>query len=68
MLKRSQILSERRVADLEATRDQLMSIKLDHSRRLMTDPEFDDTLARIETILINHRAALAKAAGVEIHG
>jgi hypothetical protein len=68
MLKRSRILSEQQVADLQAVRDQLISRKLDRSHRLITDPELDDTLAHIETILINHRAALAKVAGVVIHG
>ncbi|KFG68674.1 hypothetical protein [Microvirga sp. BSC39] len=68
MLKRSRILSEQQVADLQSVRDQLMSRKLDRSRRVLGTREEDDALAQIETILINHRAGLARMAGVSIHG
>lgn len=67
-VRRNHILSEQQVADLQAVRDRLMSIKLDKSRRVLGTREIDDALAHIETMLINHRAGLARAAGVSIHG
>jgi hypothetical protein len=66
--KPSQILPEHQVAALNAARDTLMSQKLDRSRRVLPTSEIDAALARVETILLNHRAALARAAGVSIHG
>ena len=68
MHKPSRILTEQQVHALQVTRDGLMSIKLDRSRRVMDTSRIDAALAQIETQLINHRAALAKAAGVTVHG
>ena len=68
MFKRSAILTEREVANLQATRDHLMSEKLDRSRRALPTAELDAALAHIETMLINHRAGLARLTGVHTHG
>jgi hypothetical protein len=68
MRKPSQILSEQQLTALMARRDVLMSEKLDRSRRVLPTREIDEELAWIETRLIAHRSALAKAAGVMIHG
>ena len=66
MRKPSKILTEQQVAALMEARDHLMSDRLDRSRRVMDTSAIDATLAQIETMMVNHRAALARAAGVTL--
>jgi hypothetical protein len=68
MTKPFRILSEQQVADLNAARDHLMSVKLDRSRRVLPLAATEAALADINRILANHQAAPAYVAGVQAHG